>query len=391
MSVERGPVRGSGKRGWKVRWRELDGRQRSRTFETKADAQTFDDDLRRRRRLGPAAVAQLTGGGLTLHEWMRDNWRPQHSAAIEGSTLRTYDRVWRAHIEHSLGALPIVRVDGAQLRRWQARTLAGGASSPTIRKCRTVISSVLRHAAEEGAIEHNAVSIVRPPRREQVEAVQPLAPVMVEAIRRELLALAPSAGPERQLSARRDATMVSVLAYAGLRPGELRALRWGDLHAVTLTITRAADDLGEVKGTKTKNIGTVRLLAPLVADLDALRQQSHGPGQPARNELIFPGPSGGPMSKSEWDEWRSARWARACRRAGMRPVQRPYDLRHSFVSLLLAEGRTVHYVAQQARNTPRQILDTYGHLVAEFADGGRIVADDEIFRARSNTTQGVAP
>jgi len=34
-------------------------------------------------------------------------------------------------------------------------------------------------------------------------------------------------------------------------------------------------------------------------------------------------------------------------RAGLVPVPRPYDLRHSFASLLLAEGRTVHYVATQ--------------------------------------------
>lgn len=378
MSVERAPQPGVGRRGWRVRWREADGRQRSRTFERRADAETFDSEIRRRRRMGPAAVAQLTGGGLSLNEWMAGNWRPQHSAVIEASTLRTYDRVWAAHLEHSIGLLPIVEVDGAQLRRWQARSLAGGMSSQTVRKCRTVLSSVLRHAAEEGAIAANPVSIVRPPRREQVEAVQPFPPAVVEQIRSELLRLAIGAGPERICSAVRDAAMVSVLAYAGLRPGELRALRWEDVHKVTITVTRAADDHGVLKSTKTKNVGSVRLLAALSNELAGL------PG--THTGLIFPSPSGGPMTKREWDRWRARRWARACRRAGMNPVQRPYHCRHSFVSLLLAEGRTVHYVAQQARNTPRQILETYGHLVAEFADGGRINADQEIFRARSNTT-----
>ena len=41
------------------------------------------------------------------------------------------------------------------------------------------------------------------------------------------------------------------------------------------------------------------------------------------------------------------RWAPACRAAGIDRVPRPYDLRHSFASLLLAEGHPPMYVAQQ--------------------------------------------
>lgn len=60
-----------------------------------------------------------------------------------------------------------------------------------------------------------------------------------------------------------SATIVSVMAYAGLRPGEAIALSWRDVGERTLLVEQSADGLGETKETKTKTFRTVRLLAPL--------------------------------------------------------------------------------------------------------------------------------
>jgi integrase len=62
----------------------------------------------------------------------------------------------------------------------------------------------------------------------------------VEAIRANLLA-------QRRL---RDTRLVSVLAYAGLPPGEALARRWSDVRERTLVIERALA-LGELEATKT--------------------------------------------------------------------------------------------------------------------------------------------
>ena len=64
-------------------------------------------------------------------------------------------------------------------------------------------------------------------------------------------------------------------------------------------------------------------------------------------------------------------------------MPRPYDLRHSFASLLLAEGRTVHYVAARLGHSPALTPSTYGHLIAEYADAGPIDAEQEIAKART--------
>jgi integrase len=60
----------------------------------------------------------------------------------------------------------------------------------------------------------------------------------------------------------------------------------------------------------------------------------------------------------------------------------PYSCRHTFASLLLAEGRTVHYVAGQLGHGAEQTLRTYGHVIAEYEDRPRIDAEMEIRLAR---------
>ena len=65
----------------------------------------------------------------------------------------------------------------------------------------------------------------------------------------------------------KDATLVCVLAYAGVRPSEALALRWSDIHARTLLVERALTAEGEIKRTKTGQVRSVRLLAPLREDL----------------------------------------------------------------------------------------------------------------------------
>jgi integrase len=64
---------------------------------------------------------------------------------------------------------------------------------------------------------------------------------------------------------------------------------------------------------------------------------------------------------------------------------RPYDLRHSFASLLLHEGRSVMYVARQLGHAATLTLSTYGHVIDELDDSPQIPAEDAIRAARSGS------
>ena len=58
-----------------------------------------------------------------------------------------------------------------------------------------------------------------------------------------------------------DATLVSLLAYAGLRPGEALALRWDDVRSRTILVQNALA-LGEVKDTKTRELAACGFSPP---------------------------------------------------------------------------------------------------------------------------------
>jgi integrase len=198
---------------------------------------------------------------------------------------------------------------------------------------------------------------------------------------------------------------VSVLAYAGLRP----VRRWRDVRERTILVERASDGYGGVKTTKTRSVRSVRQLAPLAADLKEWRLAS---GRPDDDALVFHGIDGRTVTREAWKSWTRRAWAdawkdaasaaaraagkepgteagnRAASAAGVDPARSPrvYDLRHSYVSLLLAEGRTIHYVATQAGHDPQLTLSTYGHLLAEYADADRIDAEREIATARASSS-----
>ncbi len=136
--------------------------------------------------------------------------------------------------------------------------------------------------------------------------------------------------------------------------------------------------LAQITETKTRRRRTVRMLAPLGQDLAEWRLHC---GRPDAGVLVFPGHDGWPWSAAAWKNWRRRAFGPAAAAAGV-PDARPYDLRHSFVSLLIAEGHNVVEVARQAGHSPKVALDTYAHVFEETDPSERVGAADRIVRAR---------
>jgi integrase len=121
------------------------------------------------------------------------------------------------------------------------------------------------------------------------------------------------------------------------------------------------------------------LLPPLAADLREWRLRSGRPGDKA---LIFPSPTGIVWSQPACQSWRRRAFKRSLDGAGVEHA-RPYDLRHSFASVLLHERRSVIYVARQLGHDARLTLSTYGHVMDEFEDAPQLDAHAAITEARS--------
>ena len=346
---------------WRVRWRQ-GGRYRARSFDRKGDAVNFAAELRRRQQLG--TLAALDTGRMTLAQYVTGTWAAAYAANLSQKTRIHYAEIYDKHILPELGPLSLRDLTPEVIARWQADRLAAGGGPVAVRHAVKLLGSILQRAFEAGHLQSNPVWAVRkPPLPRRVE-VRPLAPITVERM--------------RLASAARDSALISVLAYAGLRPGEALALQWRDVREQTLLVERALS-LGEEKDTKTAAHRTVRLLAPRAADLREWRMRS---GRPAGQELVFPSRKGGPWASAAYKSWGRRAFRRALQAAGVEQG-RPYDLRHSFASLLLHEGRSVIYVARQLGHDARLTLSTYGHVIDELDAQPRIDAEDAIGAARN--------
>lgn len=95
---------------------------------------------------------------------------------------------------------------------------------------------------------------------------------------------------------------------------------------------------------------------------------------------MFPAPSGGPWPLRDWQNWRRRTFMPAAQAIGLTESV-PYDLRHSFASLLVHEGESsVVEIASYLGHAPSQTLDTYSHVVEGMdADAATTVAD-QIFK-----------
>jgi integrase len=343
-------VHKQGKR-YVVRWRE-GTRNRQRSFDRKADAQTWDLEVRRRRQLG--TLAQLDVGTATLDDYVTGTWAPVYAPLLAPRSRESYAQSYDRHIAPTLGGLPLHSIKPAVISRWQTNVLAHGHGAFT--KARTVLSSILQTAVEGELLASNPVRAVRAPRAPLKDEVRPLAPAAVEALIAQLC--------------HRDRVLVALMAYAGLRPGEARALRWG--HVMENTLVIGAQKTGRRR--------TVRLLDPLARDLREWRMAC---GRPGDDQPVIPRPSdGGVMSAKSFNVWRGDTFVPALERAGLGRA-RPYDLRHSFASLLLHEGRSVICVARQLGHDARYTLGTYGHVIDELDGQPQLSAADAIRAARA--------
>ena len=131
----------------------------------------------------------------------------------------------------------------------------------------------------------------------------------------------------------------------------------------------------------------MRLLAPLAADLAEWRMSS---GRPPADAHVFPGEGGGEWTAGGFNKCRSRVFGRALEAAGVGHA-RPYDLRHSFASLLLHEGRSPIYVARQLGHGAELTMQSYGHVIDELEDAPRLPAEEAIRRARDEARVRFVP
>ena len=364
---------GSTTETWSVRFYDAGGVRCRRAFGTREEAE-FERArlaLEQSRGGGPAFAAPTSERGLTLAEFW-PTWRGDTASRLAPSTLREYERLWDRRLRERFGPLPLDDIRPRMVSQWRTELLESGVGTEATRYAMVLLQAMFTVAIEWGEATTNPVSVVRKPRQGRKRAVEPLSPDAVEQVRAVLLAQGDV----------RSATLVCVLAYAGLRPGEALGLEWRHVRESTLLVEQAVSD-GQLKRQKTNRAyRTVDLVAPLARDLARWRAESRFAGV---GDFVFPRSDGGPWRTDDWNNWRHRRFDVATAAAGLgRP--RPYDLRHSFASLLIREQRTsIVELAEQLGHAPTMTLNTYAHVMAEHRRTKPVDIEHWITRARHAT------
>lgn len=138
----------------------------------------------------------------------------------------------------------------------------------------------------------------------------------------------------------------------GCRPGEARALQWGDIKGGFVEIAASMDQDEYRPYTKTKRVRKVPLHSESAAELDTLPRALH-------NDFIFT-VKGKPLRK----EYVNMTWRRAAKRAGVE-VSCYEGTRHSWISQLLNDGASATLVREVVGHQSAKTMDRYKHIKAE--------------------------
>ena len=153
--------------------------------------------------------------------------------------------------------------------------------------------------------------------------------------------------------------MVLFAGATGLRPGEWIALEQRDIDREGRVVyVRRAFRNGRLKCTKTE--ASVRAVPLQTIAMEALEQLPTND-----NALLFPSLRGGHL---DLHNFRNRDWKPAQHAAGITPLRRVYDLRHTFATFALRAGISTFDLSRYMGASLAMIDRHYGHLARDGRD-----------------------
>jgi integrase len=365
--------RGTGRR-WRVRYAGPDGRERSKSFDRKVDADRFrvavEADVQRGTYTDPAA------GKITLRRYAA-GWQAGYSAdTSRGEHIASHLSL---HILPTLGEATLGQLAErpSMIRQWYAGLPLSALSAGQVF---ITLSAILAAAVDDGKITRNpckaeSVRLRTPPRRKIV----PWTPAQVAAIRAGM--------PERWRA------IVDCGLGLGLRQGEAFGLRpeaVDFLHRIVHVNRQVLKVNGRLwlaapKEGRERDVPLGEPVAmALAAHMAAFRPRevtlpwnepgSRRHGEPVTVRLVFTGPRGQAINSSTFgSSWRPARGRAGIAEGGM------HMLRHAYASVLLAGGVDIRALSEYlGHHDPGFTLRVYAHLMPS-AEGRALKAIEAAF------------
>jgi integrase len=311
-----------------------------------AEAQQWRRDARvalRRGRTVRTAVSTLeAAGGHWLEQARAGIIRARGGHRYKPATVRDYERSLRLRAYPRLGAEPLDEISRADLQELVDELVADGDAATTIEQTLNAVRAIYRHELGRDRIKVNPTRGVTLPsggnRRERFAT-----PAEAKA----LLAVLPE----------EDRAVWATAFYAGLRRGELMALRDEavDLEAGEVRVSAGWDLVEGEQATKGRERRTVPIIGELRKILAEHRLRTGRRGR----DLFFGETATSPFAAPGLQK----RADRAWREAGLERITL-HECRHTFASIAIAAGVNIGTVSAALGHASVTITwDRYHHLM----------------------------
>jgi integrase len=286
--------------------------------------------------------------------------------ACKPNTVRGYEVIIDRHLVPAWQGKRLDEITRADVKQLLLAKGAEGYAAGTVKNIKLMVSALFTHAYEDEILSHNpALKLGRfLPKVDRRKHIRPL--TREEAV--VFLAAAREHFPESY-------ALLLCAFRTGMRMGELLGLAWEDINfdSNTIEVRRSYSHLHFTtpKSGKARTVDmSDQLRQALLDHRGALLQQfrrglravtaSDGARGSESIHLVFPSRDGSPM---DGDNLRHRVFYPLLEKADV-PRIRFHDIRHTFASLLLQNGESVHYVKEQMGHASIQTtVDVYGHLV----------------------------
>ncbi|MCW2751981.1 MAG: site-specific integrase [Aeromicrobium sp.] len=326
------------------RWTAVvkDGRRYvgAKTFDTKRDAQAWATAEESKLTAGVDLRAGRVRVQVRLGEWVRgrEGTVAPGTLTVDADLARVLPR-WFLGL--SVNAVTEAHV--AQLLADWSRTRAHG----SMVRYRASLSTFFAHCVRARLVPVSPVAGVRAPRRlTPAVEMHPFTEAEVEVVASEIA-----------LHNQRLADVVLIAAWTGLRWGELRALRVGDLIEVPDALLRVQRSTSEGRETKATKSGRSRLV-PVSDRIKPLLLAMAYEKAPA--ELLITTDRGKTLHRTAF--LRATSWATTGR------GRRIHDLRHTAACLWLARGVSLGTVMTWMGHADISVTNRYVHHLGTTAD-----------------------
>lgn len=346
----------------------------TKTFDKEKDAGRWAAILegeKARHRLPP----NLTDGRLKFSDYSKE-WLATRQ--LRERTRDLYDDLLTRFIGPTFDNVMLSRISPQSVRRWHAACLAADdaakRSHSQTQKAYRLLRTILNTAVSDGILSTNPCQI----RGAGVEHAAER-PIIEPA---EIYRLAGAIRPHLR-------ALVLVAGFAGLRRGELLALRRRDVDLLhrTITVERQAIKVGKNRvetGPKSRAGARTRPMPPFLAEELERHMDAHTPV--GKESLVFVGEKGGPLSTSSLAE----AWDEARTKLGLTNVTL-HDLRHASGTIMAWTGATTRELMEHLGHSTSAASLRYQHAAASRAEELAQRLDAIGVAARDEPTEAPTP